>query len=272
MDTQNPVTIPDNHPLNEQCLRVFIGYDPRQAISYNVLQHSIVTRASKPVHITPLIIQQLPITRQGLTPFTYSRYLVPWLCDYKGWALFMDADMLLLDDIAKLFAHARDEYGLMVVQNEQQFEWPSLMLFNCEKCTTLTPEYIEDKNNSMFDFSWTAPHPIGGLPPQWNHTVGYDPKREGMSLIHYTQGVPIFPEIQGCEYSDEWNQSCTEMISYESWQTLMGNSVHAADWNGQKIPKLKVQQLLDEAEKIKETLKDMDFMQQNQDKDGTSQA
>ena len=74
-------------------LRVFIGYDDRQPVAYNVLQFSIATRSSRPVTITPLIINQLPIKRTGLTPFTFSRFLVPWLCDYQGTALFLDIDM-----------------------------------------------------------------------------------------------------------------------------------------------------------------------------------
>ena len=61
--------------------KVFIGYDPRQPVAYNVLQHSIVIRTEYPVSITPLVLETLPITRKGLTPFTWSRFLVPFLCN-----------------------------------------------------------------------------------------------------------------------------------------------------------------------------------------------
>ena len=76
-------------------LNVFIGYDPRQPVAYNVLQHSIVRHASEPVAITPLILKQLPIERRGLTEFTFSRFLVPYLCGFKGMAVFLDADMVV---------------------------------------------------------------------------------------------------------------------------------------------------------------------------------
>ena len=72
--------------------RVFIGYDPRQPLAYNLCQFSIVKRSTAPVAVSPLMIDQLPLTRVGLTTFTFSRFLVPWLCDYQGWALFMDCD------------------------------------------------------------------------------------------------------------------------------------------------------------------------------------
>ena len=77
-------------------LKIFIGHDERQPVSTSVCLNSIYRRASKPVQITPLVLSQLPIDRSGLTPFTFSRFLVPWLCDYEGWALFMDCDFLIL--------------------------------------------------------------------------------------------------------------------------------------------------------------------------------
>ena len=112
-------------------MKIFIGYDGRQPISYTVLQSSIIRRTSEPVSIAPLVLKTLPIKRQGLTPFTFSRFLVPHLCHYEGWALFLDIDILLLDDISKLFRLADDKYAIMVSKNEHKFEWASVMLFNC---------------------------------------------------------------------------------------------------------------------------------------------
>ena len=93
-------------------LHIFIGVDRRQWLAYTVLQHSLQSRSSKPLAITPLVLPQLPITRQGLTDFTFSRYLVPWLCDYKGVALFVDADFLCLTDINELFLEFDSRYAV----------------------------------------------------------------------------------------------------------------------------------------------------------------
>src|SRR5260221_6587073 len=131
-------------------LKIFIGYDERQPIAYHVLHQSIIAKASEPVSITPLILSTLPLNRPGgLTPFTWSRFLVPWLCDYQGWALFLDIDMLLKDDIAKLFAMKDEQYTVMVSKNELKFEWASAILFNCEKCTMLTPRYVEGTKDPL---------------------------------------------------------------------------------------------------------------------------
>lgn len=205
-------------------LRVFIGIDPRQAVAYNVLRWSIERRAHKPVQVIPLILPQLPITRRGLTDFTFSRYLPPYLCGYKGVSVFMDADMLCLGNVHELATYVTGDHDLYVVKNEQKFEWPSLMVFDNEQCRTLTPEYIDDENNAPQTLDWALT--IGDLPPEWNHCVGYDEPKEA-KLVHYTMGIPHFEETRDCEYSKEWWDEYNSMIRGCSWLTLMGKSVHA---------------------------------------------
>lgn len=202
--------------------RVFIGSDPRQPVAYSVLQHSISTRASKPVSITRLQLNQLPISRQGLTQFTYSRFLVPYLCGYKGLALFLDADMLCRTDITELF-EMKDESDIQVVKNKEKFEWPSLMLFDCKKCWKLTKESVESAMNLFRMEEWAN---VGDLPPEWNHCVGYDAPDPEAKIVHYTQGIPVWPETDGCEFSEEWHQERKAMMSTCGFEELMGKSVH----------------------------------------------
>jgi hypothetical protein len=196
-----------------------IGYDVRQPVSYQVLSHSILSRAKRPVSIMPLMIDTLPILRQGLTPFTFTRYLVPWLCDYEGEAIFMDSDMLCLTDITTI---PRNDTAVSVVKNNLRFEWPSLMVFNCEQCKDLTPEYIETGEPQSLEWAGR----IGSLPSAWNHLVGYDPPQDA-KIVHYTQGIPCFPEVDKCEYAQEWMKEIKIVNSAVPWAVLMGDSVHA---------------------------------------------
>lgn len=211
-------------------MRVFIGIDRRQPVAAQVLAHSIWKRASKPVSITMLDIRQLPITRTGLTEFTFSRYLVPWLCDYQGGALFLDADMLCLDDIHKLPSSmprfkcgdgVTDHAAVYVVQNAERFEWPSLMYFNNEKCAALTPEFIENGNPHHLD--WGA---VGNIHKDWNHIVPYSGKNPNAKIVHFTQGIPCFEETKDCEYGEEWRQEAREAATTVPWEAIMGTSVH----------------------------------------------
>jgi hypothetical protein len=215
----------------EHPLRIYIGYDHRQAVSYNVLQFSIFRRASKPVAITPLFLPTLPMTRSGLTPFTFSRFLVPWLSGFQGWAMFLDIDYLCRADIAELFALTDDRYAVMVSKNEKKFEWASMILFNCGHPANqiLTPQYVEDPKQcrSPHTIDWLVPELIGDLPREWNHLVGYDRPRDDAKLVHYTQGMPIFEETKGSEYAEEWKKEHAKANGTLGWQELMARSVHA---------------------------------------------
>lgn len=202
-------------------VRVFIGVDVRQPLGYTVCQSSIVRNSSVPVAITPLLIDQLPIKRRGLTDFTFSRFLVPYLCDYKGPALFVDADILFTGDVADLFALA-DGNAVQVHKHEKRFEWPAVMLFDCGQCGALTPEYIERAD--PFSFDWAAG--IGDLPAEWHHLVGYDDPKPA-KLLHYTMGVPEWGEVRHLGYSGEWLREKAMATMSCSWLELMGKSVHA---------------------------------------------
>lgn len=210
-----------------EMLRVFIGYDPRQPVSYQVLHHSIVTRASRPVAITPLIIEQLPLKRVGLTPFTFSRFMAPYLCDYAGKSVFLDADMLCLGDIAELFDMVEGHHAVGVCKSKMRFEWASLMVFNNRNCDALTPAYIEEARD-LHGIGWCEADEIASVPLEWNHLVGYDEVTgETPKLVHYTQGVPCFPETEDCAYAKEWLEEADKCMSAMPWQKIMGNSVHA---------------------------------------------
>ena len=209
-----------------QTVNVYVGYDPRQPVAFQVLCHSIWKHSTKPVSITRLQLNQLPITRRGLTEFTYSRFLVPCLSGFQGISVFMDSDMLCRSDISVLVDDALEkDHPVFVVKNKKRFEWPSLMVFKNYQCQKLTPEFVEDTNHKLFDFAWASS--VGELSPEWNHLVGYDEPQDA-KVIHFTQGIPCWPETEHCEYAQDWINGAKESLSTVSWKALMGHSVHAA--------------------------------------------
>lgn len=224
-------------------LRVFVGVDPRQWLAYTVASHSLVKRASVPVSVTPLIYSQLPLKRKGLTEFSFTRYLVPWLCNYEGHALFMDADTLCFADIADLpwehsagVAFVRHETSVLTGMNIL-FERASVMLFDNARCKSLTPEYIETGKPQSFE--WAENH--YPLDPAWNHLVGYDPPAPA-KIAHFTQGIPCFSETENDEYGAEWREELQSAVGTVSWEEIMGPSVHAQFKRGNAVlPFLKMQ-------------------------------
>jgi len=213
-------------------LDVFIGYDHRQPVSFTVLAHSILEKASQPVAIHPLVRPTLPIAREGLTPFTYSRFLVPYLMGYKGKALFLDIDMLARADIAELFGLLPHGKAVAVVDHNGPlaFERASLMLFDCGHPGNkgLTPERIDDPTqNGLHKLGYLPPSDIAALPKEWNHLVGYNEPNPDAKLVHFTQGVPAYPETKDSEFAEEWMACLRRSVGTAPWKELMGNSVHA---------------------------------------------
>lgn len=227
-------------------LKIFIGFDERQIPASSTLIQSILNTSSKPVSISPLVLSALPINRKGITPFTYSRFLTPWLCNYKGWALFMDNDTIVMDDIAGLFNEAKDEYAIMVNKTIERFEWPSIMLFNCSHPANkiMTPEFLDNPDlcNTPHSFDWLGDKKnqlIGSFPSAWNHTVGYDAPRTDAKIAHFTMGIPAHPEIDGCEYSEEWHSAFDQTMTLLDWKGMMGQTVHSIQLpDGRIVPKL----------------------------------
>jgi len=236
--------------------KIYIGYDDRQNVAYTALQQSIISNTSQPVTISPLILNTLPMEARGLTPFTFSRFIVPWLCDYQGFALFIDLDILVCSDIAQLFALADPKYAVQVVKTSDPFERASMLLFNCAHPSNrqLEPEMV-DKNAKTLGFhalKWLKDEEIGFLPNEWNHIVGTDKEDPNAKLIHFTQGVPAHQEVKDCEYSKQWNEYAKSAMTTRTWQELMGSSVWALELpDGKRVSKLspEAKQFLAETQK-----------------------
>ena len=205
-------------------IRVFLGYDKREAAGYHVCVQSIMEHASAPVSITALSGD----ARDGSNSFIYERFMTPAMCDYQGWAIFADgSDMLFRDDIAKLWA-MRGHQAVSVVMRDytprtgrkykgtamecnnaayDRKNWSSLMLFRCDHPANkiLTRDTIaEFSGEFLHRFQWLDDRQIGGLPFEWNVLIGEDGEETPAAVAHFTLGIPAFPAYADCKYADEW--------------------------------------------------------------------
>lgn len=213
-------------------VRVFLGYDPNEAAGYHVCAHSIMTRATRPVSIQPIALNQIPEWRRlnvndkpGATDFSFARFLVPYLCGYQGHAIFLDgADMLCTDDIAKLW-DLRDTYSAvqcvqipkydvhpnkMWSQRNEWYprkQWSAVTIWNCGHYhnRVLTPEYVAKATGAeLHRFAWLEDERIGSLPTEWNHLVDYFPREGVPAILHYTDGLPTVHDYKDAEAVDLW--------------------------------------------------------------------
>jgi hypothetical protein len=163
----------------------------------------------------------------GSNHFIYSRFLVPHLMGYKGWAIFIDGDMILRDDIEKLWALRDESKAVMVVKHEYKTKmaekylgsknedypcknWSSVILWNCghPANAVVTPEVVQSASGAQVHrFTWLSDDLVGELPTEWNWLdVEYE-WNPLAKLVHYTLGTPCFHEFadQG-DFADEWHR------------------------------------------------------------------
>jgi len=221
-------------------INIFIGYDSKEKIAYHTLSQSILRQSTRPVSITPLYLPNIKYefsrerSKIESTEFSFSRFIVPHLMNYKGWALFMDCDMLMKTDISKLWALRDDRYAVQVCKHDYipkektkflgqvqtvypKKNWSSFMLMNCKKCTELTPDYVNTTTGSqLHQFKWLDDENlIGSLPLEWNWLVGEYEYKEDVNNVHYTKGGPYFKEYEDCDYTSDWFNEYTSMVKIE---------------------------------------------------------
>ena len=212
---------------------VYIGYDPREAVAFHTCANSIIRHASQPVAIVPVALNLFSDYEEthtdGSNHFIYTRFLVPHLQEYTGWAIFIDGDMIVRDDIVKLWELQNLYMDVMVVkhdyktrmpvkylgaknENYPRKNWSSVILWNCNSFPNrqLTPKFIQKSTGSeLHRFSWIEDKRIGELPPEWNWLPDEYGPNPAAKLLHYTLGTPCFHEFADTPMADEWHRERT---------------------------------------------------------------
>ena len=225
-----------------QPFNIYVGWDSREPIAADVLKYSIEKHTSVPVNV--IYLQQDKLREQGLywrevdalasTEFTFTRFLVPYLNNYQGHAIFVDCDFLAIDDLAELINQADKRKAVQVVQHDYtppegvkmdgqrqlpypRKNWSSMVLWNCDHKDNrkVDLEFVNTATGQeLHRFTWLKDKDIGELSPEWNWLVNwYREKRDGYpKFIHYTEGGPWFNEYRNCEYADLWLDAESQML------------------------------------------------------------
>ena len=229
-----------------KAFRVFIGYDSREDIAYRVAARSLLDTSSIPLEIIPIV--QGDLRRRGIhnrdkdplssTEFSFTRFLTPYLCDYQGWALFVDCDFLFRKDIAQILDYTDTDKAVLVVKHDYtpkestkmdgcvqhpypKKNWSSCILWNAgaEECRSLTPEVIDIQSGMyLHQFKWIPdPSRIGSLPITFNYLEGvYTAEDEPDPIaVHFTRGGPWFPQWQHVDFNTEWNEKAVRVLQLQ---------------------------------------------------------
>lgn len=226
--------------MREDIIKVFIGFDPVESVAWHTMAHSILRQSSRPVAIVPVNIRnftgffQRERDPKQSNEFSYSRFLVPFLSDFKGYAIFFDCDMMLRCDIAEIFSSVERDAGKAVYvvkhdylpRNDIKYldtvqysyprkNWSSVVVWNCAHPAhgSLTPEFIQTATGmQLHRFTWLQDDQIGELDVRWNWLVGeYDQPPIDVKNVHWTVGGPYFDEYRNADFSEEWFQESARM-------------------------------------------------------------
>lgn len=235
---------------------IFIGYDSREEIASHVCASSIIRNTKYPIKIHYL--KHRDLRKAGLfkrpwlieadsgeyrdllddkpfsTEFSHTRFLIPELMNFQGWALFLDSDMIFQDDISKLIKSVSPIYSVMCVKHNHDIRqdsskmdgrvqqkyyrknWSSFVMWNCghmgnKKLTKDKVTYMPGRD--LHSFSWLPDHEVGPLSFAYNYISGISPKLpniDGVQLqpacLHFTEGGPWFSECKNVPYADLWDR------------------------------------------------------------------
>ena len=217
-------------------LNIFIGFDQKEAIAYHTFVQSLIEKSSVPLSIVPLAENNLNFYDEshsdGTNKFTYSRFLIPYLMDYNGWAIFVDGDMVCLSDIKELISYFDPKYAVSVVKHDYKTKqklkyfgqknedyprknWSSVIIWNCShpKNRQLNPSFINNKEGSFLHrFKWLNDQEIGDLPKSWNWLAIEYPEKDNLKLIHYTLGTPCFKDYANTSLSEFWKKAYQNLL------------------------------------------------------------
>jgi len=219
--------------MQKDIIKVFIGYDPIESVAWHTMAASIYRQSSRPVAIVPINLKNLggifkrPRESKQSNEFSFSRFLVPYLCNYEGQGIFFDCDQMLRTDIAEIFSVINEQPGKAVYVVKHTYEprndvkylntiqykyprknWSSVVLWNCEhiKNQVVTPEFVNSAEAlALHRFTWLEDNEIGELDVKWNWLVGeYDNPPKDVKNVHWTIGGPYFNENKNIAFAKEW--------------------------------------------------------------------
>jgi hypothetical protein len=214
-------------------LKIYVGYDSREDIAWQVCRRSILNHAPEGVSVHPLRLSALQelgiyirsVDARATTEFSISRFLTPWLAGPGGHAIFVDCDFLFTADVRTIMDGLDTTRAVHVVQHDYtpanaikmdgkeqttypRKNWSSFILFNCDHpaVQALTPDVVNAASPAwLHRFQWLADDQIGALDLTWNFLEGEYPKpAQTPACIHYTNGGPWFADWQDVDYADLW--------------------------------------------------------------------
>jgi hypothetical protein len=173
------------------------------------------------------------------------------VCDWRGWALFIDGDMIVRDDIAQLFKMKDDYKAALVVKHDYRTRyprkyigsplesanvdypaknWSSVILWNSHFANWMTPDAVaKTPTADLHRFKWVTDNKLGELPVVWNWLAGEYGECDNAKLVHWTLGIPAFKHYADTDHAEEWHRHflATNHVAGEPVSDIAHRAEHA---------------------------------------------
>jgi hypothetical protein len=185
----------------ETPIRVFVGATAVQDLPVRVLEYSIRARTPMDVEVVPLYKTGLTVPEakdpgnRSRTPFSFQRFLIPEAAGYRGRAIYLDSDMLVLDDMRELWTQPFGEAEVAAIRTQAKDPTArfSVLLLDCNRLRWKIGEIVAALDSGalnyqklMYEMSW-GPRVEGLVDPRWNTLDRYEAGKT--ALLHYTDSA-----------------------------------------------------------------------------------
>lgn len=190
-----------------QPIKIFVGCDPNNCDleQMMVLDYSIHKHTRQPVEIVWMQLSRDPNsfwysnpktgegwnTTKWATPFSGFRWAIPEYCGFSGRAIYMDADMLVLDDIAKLWQHPMSDEAIVVAKGDGDLMRLCTCLWDCEKAKNYLEPIAKlqanpDSHSHIMATLKANPPLVERYQDSFNCVDGEDLAIEAIRILHYS--------------------------------------------------------------------------------------
>ena len=193
--------------MDNETIRVFVGCDPNNCDleQMMVLDYSIRKHTSLAVEIIWMQLSRDPKsywysnpetaegwnTTKWATPFSGFRWAVPEYCNYSGRAIYMDADVIVLSDLAALWNHPIKGEAIVAAKTKADMARLCTCVWDCSKAQSviLPIEQLKtdaDAHQKMMDLLKEKSQLVEPYQDSYNCVDGEDLPIEDIKILHYS--------------------------------------------------------------------------------------
>ncbi len=216
--------------MNDETIRVFVGCDPNNCDleQMMVLDYSIHKHTSVPVEIVWMQLSRDPDsywysdpetgkgwnTTKWATPFSGFRWAIPEYCDYRGRAIYMDADVVILSDLAELWQHPIEGKAVVAAKAKADMMRLCTCVWDCNKArsTVLPVAQLKKEPNShqkMMDLLTENSQLVESYKESYNCVDGEELAIRDIKILHYSD--------MGTQFSHKYALARVEKEGFNHW-------------------------------------------------------